>query len=100
MNNNRKIAPQSAVRGDVTPHNHTDAPNFGHHAHRATRSSVALPLPAAGEEKFCPKSAKTTQKSMILGVPLRVFGRATGMDIEILGSGQKQRPRQNDALDI
>ena len=36
---------------------------------------------------------------MILGVPLRAFGRATGMDIEILGFDQKQRPRQNDALE-
>ena len=51
----------------MTAHNHTDAPNFGHRTHRATRSGVALPLLAAGEKKFCPKSVKTTQNQSFFG---------------------------------
>ena len=54
------------------------------------RRGVALPLPAAGEENFvqeCEKYPKLT----VFPVPLRFFGRATRMDIEIFGTRPKMK---------
>ena len=50
---------RSAAGGDGTPPNPTDAPHATESAHKprdARRES--LPLPAAGEENFCPKVQK------------------------------------------
>ena len=83
----------------------TDAPKFEFAVSTPAHGVCDVPgvrrlLCPPQARKFYPPKCQTNQNPTISAVPLRFFGRAIRMDIEIFGCDQKQRPRQNYGLNI
>ena len=85
----------------------TDAPKFEFavskpaHPRRVRRARrPAASLPAAGEEKFIPKSAKPTRNQRFLRCHSDFLAEPSGWILRFLDVTKSKRPRQNYGLNI